>query len=88
MTGSQHVSPGDIQFHLVYDRDQYAESSYVINNFFQVMIMVTHLISRQGKHLIKYVQKLNLVSKQKTSVTLRRSKVDFSLILLIFSFQL
>ena len=29
MTGSQHFSPGDIQFHLVYDRGQCAESSYL-----------------------------------------------------------
>ena len=29
MTGSQHFSPGDIQFQLVHDRDQCAESSYL-----------------------------------------------------------
>ena len=29
MTGSQHFSPGDIQFQLVYDRGQCDESSYL-----------------------------------------------------------
>ena len=29
MEGSQHFSPGDIQFQLVYDRGQCAESSYL-----------------------------------------------------------
>ena len=29
MAKSQHFSPGDIQFHLVYDRGQCAESSYL-----------------------------------------------------------
>ena len=31
MTGSQHFSPGDIQFQLIYDRGQCAESSYLKN---------------------------------------------------------
>ena len=29
MTGSEHSSPGDIQFRLVYDRGQCADSSYL-----------------------------------------------------------
>ena len=29
MTGSQHFSPGDIQFQLVHDRGQCAESSHL-----------------------------------------------------------
>ena len=29
MTGSQHFSPGDIQFQLVYDRGQCVESSHL-----------------------------------------------------------
>ena len=29
MAGSQHFSPGDIQFQLIYDRGQCAESSYL-----------------------------------------------------------
>ena len=29
MAGTQHFSPGDIQFQLVYDRGQCAESSYL-----------------------------------------------------------
>ena len=29
ITGNQHFSPGDIQFQLVYDRGQCAESSYL-----------------------------------------------------------
>ena len=29
MAGSQHFSPGDIQFQLVYDRGQCAETSYL-----------------------------------------------------------
>ena len=29
MKGSRHFSPGDIQFHLIYDRNQRAESSYL-----------------------------------------------------------
>ena len=29
MAGTQHFSPSDIQFQLVYDRGQYAESSYL-----------------------------------------------------------
>ena len=32
MTGSQHFSPGDIQFQLVYDRGKCAESSYLKQN--------------------------------------------------------
>ena len=31
MTGSQHFSPGDVQFQLVYDRGQCAETSYLKN---------------------------------------------------------
>ena len=29
MAGTQHFSPGDIQFQLLYDRGQRAESSYL-----------------------------------------------------------
>ena len=29
MAGTQHFSPGDIQFQLVYDKGQCAESSYL-----------------------------------------------------------
>ena len=29
MEGTQHFSPGDIQFQLVYDRGQCAETSYI-----------------------------------------------------------
>ena len=31
LTGSQHFSPGDIQFQLVFDRGQYAESNNLKN---------------------------------------------------------
>ena len=45
MAGSQHFSPGDIQFQLVYDRGQCAESSYLNINLrgLDAQYQLTHM---------------------------------------------
>ena len=43
MAGAQH-SPGDIQFQLVYDRDQRAETSYLNINTCQVISNISQLL--------------------------------------------
>ena len=41
MTGSQHFALGDIQFQLVYDRGQCAESSYLKHLYYRIAMSPT-----------------------------------------------
>ena len=48
MAGSQHFSPGDIQFQLVYDKGQCAESSYL-----RIIYSTERSLLRSGGALIR-----------------------------------
>ena len=57
MTETQHFSPGDIQFQLVYDRGQCADSSYLIQHLgwrtflFQWYITANFSLSILGSYI-------------------------------------
>ena len=60
VTGSQHFSPGDIQFQLVYDKGQCAESSYL--NPIQAGVFWNHI--GWGVHCAPSVSPLFVVQLQ------------------------
>ena len=62
MAGSQHFSPGDIQFQLVFDRGQCAASSYTKFRLQLKMADLTESLCRQNK----FYETLELFTKKKT----------------------